>query len=296
MGRSHSAPRLARILAFVLLVSLTAGCSLGFVYNYADWLALWELDRYFDLTSDQKRFLGARLRRILERHRAEALPKYRDTLVQLRGALQDGLTEEEVDWVFETYAELRTDLFERLVGDGAEFLATVDERQRRHLARRFGRKNADLEERLAVDQETRLAERAESTVEWLEDWLGSLTAEQAERVRAMSLALPDTLEAWLDYRRDRQRAFLALVRGSAEAGRPLRRPLRQWLVHPEREAPAAYLTAREDLRRGGKRMALAIDRMVTTQQRGHLLGQIEDLVDELDDLTGGEPRLARGEP
>lgn len=277
------------------MLGLTLGCSLGLVYNYADWLALWRLDGYFDLTSSQKRFLGARLTRILERHRAEALPKYRDALVALQDALHDGLTEAEVDWVFDAYTELRKDLFELLVEDGAEFLASVDERQLRYLARRFERENRELAERLALEPETRLAERASDTLEWLEDWLGPLSAEQEARVRTMSLALPDTLAAWLDYRRDRQRMFLALARRSAGAKRPLSRPLREWLVYPERGAPPAYLAAREDLRRQVTRMALAIDRMITSQQRRHLLVELEDLIDDLCELTVACGGTAPGE-
>ncbi len=276
-----------------LLLSLTVGCTLGLVYNHADWLALWQLDRYFDLTSTQKRLLGARLTNILERHRAEALPKYRAFLGQLQHALHDELTDEEVDWVFDAYVDLRTDLFELLVEDGAEFLASVDERQLRYLARKFQRENTDLADRLAVNQQRRLAERASATIEWVEDWLGPLTPMQEERVRAMSLALPDTLEAWLDYRRDRQRAFLALVRDSAEAGQPPRQPLREWLVYPERGAPVAYLAAREDMRREVRNMALAIDRMITPEQRRHLLAELEDLINDLHDLTGTERRVAK---
>lgn len=283
---------LGRLLP-ALLLSLTVGCTLGFVYNHADWVALWQLDRYFDLTSTQKRFLGARLTHILERHRAEALPKYRNVLVRLHDALHDELIEEEVNWVFDAYVELRTDLFDLIVEDGAEFLASVDQRQLRYLARRFERGNAELADRLAVPQQTRLAERASATIEWLEDWLGPLTAEQEQRVRAMSLALPDTLEAWLDYRHDRQRAFLTLVRASAEAGQPLRQPFREWLVHPEREAAATYLAAREHMRREVTNMALEIDRMMMPRQRRHLLAELEDLTDDLHDLTGTEERVTQ---
>ncbi len=276
-----------------LLLSLTVGCSLGFVYNHADWVALWQLDRYFDLTSTQKRFLDPRLTHILERHRAEALPKYRDVLARLHDALHDELTEEEVNWVFDAYVELRTDLFEFIVEDGAEFLASVDQRQLRYLARTFERGNAELADRLAVPQQARLAERASATIEWLEDWLGPLTAEQEQHVRAMSLALPDTLEAWLDYRQDRQRALLVLIRASAQRGQPLRQPFREWLVYPEREAPAAYLAAREDMRREVTKMALEIDRMMTPRQRQHLLAELEALTGDLHDLTGTEERVTQ---
>ncbi len=82
------------------------------------------------------------------------------------------------------------------------------------------------------------------------------------------------------------------MRGSAEAGQPHRQPLHEWLVYPERKASPAYLTARKDMRRKVKSMALAIDGMMTREQRRHLLAELEGLIDDVQDLTGTERRVA----
>src|SRR5262249_56162016 len=47
------------------LLVLLVGCSLTFAYRYADWIILWELDHYFDLTPEQRHHLHLRLTPLL---------------------------------------------------------------------------------------------------------------------------------------------------------------------------------------------------------------------------------------
>ena len=99
------------------LLVLLAGCSFTFLaYSYADRIILWELDHYFDLTSEQRNDLGLRLKSLLARHRHEAIPQYEAGLVQIRQRFEQGLTGQDIDWVYATYDRLRVDLFNRLVG------------------------------------------------------------------------------------------------------------------------------------------------------------------------------------
>ena len=51
------------------LLVLLAGCSILSVYRYADWLILWQVNHYFDLTADQRHDLARRLTPLLVRHR-----------------------------------------------------------------------------------------------------------------------------------------------------------------------------------------------------------------------------------
>ena len=117
-------PRLWTWCAAALLV-LLAGCSLTQAYRYADWIILWEIDHYFDLTSAQRHDLGLRLTPLLARHRHEAIPQYEAFLLQIRQRLERGLTSQDIDWTYATYDRLRADLFERLVSDGGVFLASM---------------------------------------------------------------------------------------------------------------------------------------------------------------------------
>ena len=276
--------RRGRLWLFIGVVILSAGCTLKMTYNYADWLALWQIDHYFDLTRDQKEFLSDRLELILAQHRQQSLPKYERVMTDVREKFRKGLTDEDVDWFFAAYEELRDDLSGLFVEDGAQFLSSVDEKQLRYLEKTFSKSNEEIESRLEEDTHARLAKRAESTVDWIEDWLGPLTTEQEREIRQLSLALPDTLEAWLGYRQYRQETFLRLVSVTQNGGEEAK-PLREWLLLPYKDAPPPYLEAREQMREGVKDMVLSIDRMMTTAQRRHVLDELEEVIEDLQDLS-----------
>ena len=284
-ARKDGAPLLrAARLSLVALALLVAGCSLALAYRHADWLILWEVDHYFDLTSEQKASLDRNLKVLLARHRTEALPAYEGFLSQIQERVWSGLRREDVDWGFTTYQNLRADLFERIVGDGAVFLASVDEHQVQYLEQALRKDNQKSDQLLKVGTEERLAKRARATVEFVEDWLGELTADQKRRITTMSRALPDLQGPWLAYQRHQQQELLhqLRIRRSPEV---LSAYLRDWLIFPERRAPPAYQRALDDMRAGVKDMILAVDRMATQQQRSHALEKLHSLIDTIHELA-----------
>jgi hypothetical protein len=119
------------------MVVLLSGCALTFGYRHADWLISWQLDHYLDLTAGQRRDVTARLKPLLTRHRAEAIPQYEQFLKELQQRVNGGLTREDLEWVYASYDRFRADLFERAVPDGSALLVTVNERQIRNLEDMF---------------------------------------------------------------------------------------------------------------------------------------------------------------
>lgn len=266
------------------LLILSGACTFKMTYRYADWLALWQIDHYFDLTQMQKEFLSKRLESVLARHRQRSLPKYERVMTQIREKFGNGLTEGDVDWFFAAYEELRDELFELFAADGADFLRSVDNEQLRYLEKTLSKSDEEIKTRLQENTELRLAKRAESSVDWLEDWLGPLTPEQGHEIRQWSVALPDTLEAWLEYRQHRQETFLRLI-ADVQSGEGEANMLREWLLLPYKDAPPRYLEAREQMRIGVSHMALSIDRMMTKAQRRHVLEELETIIEDLHDLS-----------
>jgi hypothetical protein len=265
------------------LLVLLAGCTLTLAYRYADWIILWELDHYFDLTSEQRHDLGLRLTPLLARHRHEAVPQYEAFLVQIRQRLERGLTSRDIDWTYATYDRLRADLFDRLVADGGVFLASVDSSQVRTFEAALQKDNDKAARLVEAPAPERLTKRATATIDWLEDWLGSLSKDQEAQIRTWSFALPDTQQAWLTYRQQRQQKLLALLHQPRTPER-VAQELRTMLVDQDQTAPQAYQDAVRQMRAAVKTMALAIDQRVTTDQRHHAVTKLQRLIDQLHDL------------
>lgn len=265
------------------LLVLLAGCSSLSFYRYADWLILWQVDHYVDLTSDQRHDLAQRLTPLLARHRHEAIPQYESFLVQFRQRFERGLTGQDLDGVYASYDRLRADLFDRVVADGGVLLASVDSRQVRILEAAL-QKDHEKAARLVQDPAPeRLKKRADATLGWLEDWLGSLSKDQEAQIREWSLALPDTQQAWVAYQQQRQQELLALLHQSRTPER-VAGELRTMFVYQDHTAPQAYQDAVRQMRAAIKTMALAIDQQVTAEQRHHAVTKLQGLIDQLHDL------------
>lgn len=280
--QNESRHRAERWLIVGLLL-LLAGCSLTFAYRYADWLILWQLDHYFDLTGEQRRDLAQRLKPLLARHRQEAIPQYEGFLVQVRQRFVRGLTNEDIEWVYASYDGLRADLFDRLVADGGVFLASVDQQQVRNLEESLQKDNEKAARLVQTPAQVRLKKRADATIDWLEDWLGSLSKDQQAQIREWSLALPDQQQAWITYQQHRQQELLVLLHQPRTPDR-VARELRVMLVYPDHTAPQDYQDAVRQMRTAVKTMAFAIDQRLTADQRHHALTKLQRLIEQIHDL------------
>jgi predicted translin family RNA/ssDNA-binding protein len=271
------------VVAVVAVVAGGAACSLDLAYRHADWLIVWQVDHYLDLTSEQKAALGRSLKPFLSRHRAEALPVYEAFLGDVRTRVSGGLNREDLDWIFARYQALRAELLDPLVGDGAVLLTSVHEKQIAHLERALRKDGRKAERVLKLGREERLAKRAAAAIELAEDWLGSLTTQQKQGLTDMSLALPDLQGAWQAYQREAQSGLLQALREHAPT-EVLASRLRDWLVFPEHRVPADFQHAVTVMRGGIKEIVIELNRLATPGQRTHLLAKLQSLIDTIHDL------------
>jgi hypothetical protein len=266
------------------LVLFLSGCSFLSLYRYADWIILWQADHYLDLTSDQRRDLSQRLTPLLARHRQEAIPQYENFLVQGRQRLERGLTNQDIDWVYANYDRLRADLFDRVVADSGVVLASVDSRQVRTLETALQKDHAKAVRFVQAPAPERLKKRADAIIDWLDEWLGSLSKEQEAQIRQWSLALPDNQQFWATYQQQGQQELLALLRQPRTSEIVTRELSALLVVYPDQTGSPAYQDTIHQMRTSVKTMALAIDQQVTPDQRQHAVTKLQRLIDQLHDL------------
>ena len=271
------------------LLFFLAGCStlsIISLYRYADWVILWRADHYLDLTTDQRHDLTQRLTPLLARHRHEALPQYETFLVQSRQRLERGLTNQDIDWVYANYDRLRADLFDRVIADSGVVLASVDSRQVRTLEAALQKDHAKVVRFVQAPAPERLKKRADAIIDWLDEWLGSLSKAQEAQIRQWSLALPDNQQFWATYQQQRQQELVALLRQPRTPEHVTRELSALLVVYPDQTGPQAYQDAVRQMRTAVKTMALAVDQQVTSDQRRHAVTKLQRLIDQLHDLQG----------
>ena len=77
---SHSASKPKKAYALILTITLlVSGCSgFGFLFERLDWLMVWQLDRMFDLSSEQEEQIQPKAAELREWLRNEGFPKIID--------------------------------------------------------------------------------------------------------------------------------------------------------------------------------------------------------------------------
>ena len=108
---------LSRLLvALVVFAVFLAGCSANrFLYNRADTFVRWTIDDYVDLTSEQQKQFDADLEGLLDWHRRDELPLYREFIVSSLDALEGGVTIDEAVLISDAIDEAANRLQVKLV-------------------------------------------------------------------------------------------------------------------------------------------------------------------------------------
>lgn len=276
--------KLVRLTVGLVLVVVAACSTVQVAYDNADWFLLRQMDDYLDLDSTQKAAARELLEARMERHRREELPQFVEVLRDTRSMLADGLTEEEVDWIFERAATLYRQTMSGTIPAMTPILATLTPSQIDRLEEVLHDKNRDFQdEYIPASLAERHEDRTERAVDGIEFWTGSLSDAQVVLVARQRKAMPQTSEDWLAYNiQNQQRGLFMLRSGAGET--ELRRFLEAWWVDyadvpPDLEAKLETAVA------GWKSMLLQIDQSASREQRERVLGKLDAYIEDLDELT-----------
>ena len=280
-----SMARLAIVSA--LLLATLPGCSLLRVgYGQFDTYAVWTADRYFDLDPGQRQEFLKRFDRLHAWHRYEQLPDYAAFLGETKARVQKGITREDVAWVSEGAKARYRAIVTQLADDAAAILVTVTPAQLEALQRRWDRDNWRFlgEYRLEVGVDEQRQARVERVLSRVRDWTGSLSTEQETRIVALANELPLIHRLRHEDRLRRQREFLELMAQRTDSRR-FAGSLRQWLLNWAKGRDPEYERLFNELERKQADFYVAVDRMLTPQQRAAVLGRLQGYMNDFTRLA-----------
>ncbi len=282
---SRSTATLLILLLFPL--AMLGGCSLlRMGYGQFDTYAAWTADRYFDLDTGQRQEFLRRFDRLHEWHRYEQLPEYVAFLAETKVRVQKGIAREDAPWVTEGVRARYRAIVRRMADDAAALLMTVTPAQLEALRRRWDRDNRSFirEYRLEDGLEEQHQVRVERMLSRIRDWTGSLSAEQESRITAMAKELPLIHALRYKDRQRRQREFLVLM-AQRKDPRRFAGELRDWLLNWEQGRDPEYARLFNEWERRQADFFVAVDRMLTPQQRAATLRRIQGYLDDFTRLA-----------
>lgn len=256
-------------MSLLLLWPLLLSCSsLQLTYSTADWILLWKLDSYFDLSASQEHYLEREVKKFHVWDRHQQLPLYVQFLKQVNQYWIDGLSQAELEASLSSIENLRVHLARQASGPGTVFLSTVTPAQLQHLQTVLDQEHGGLVSDIGNTFEERVERRVESALDTLTAWLGELSADQETHIRRWIREMPDTTDVWLAHRKNRQARLLDVLRSSPDQ-HTLEQGLYQWLADPKTGATGEYLIIMKKWRENVEEVVLEIDRILTPNQRAH---------------------------
>ena len=272
------------ITFFILGTLLFSACTLKLMYQHADWMLIWSIDDYFDLDMQQRAFLDERIKNQLRWHKQHELPTYAILLRELQQKGHDGISPSEIDWVFANIKLLQKNIVQQAAADSALFLSQIKEDQIRYLESQLAIYNKSRLKIIKKSPEERLQHQAKEIFEFMEEWFGKLSADQKKQITHLSRSIPDTMEARFNFRKQRQKEFVALLRSSNDTA-TIEARLLKWYLDLEAGYPPEYRQLVEERRKHVKTMIFAIDKLLTPQQRQHVNDKIEGIIDDIASLS-----------
>jgi hypothetical protein len=259
-----------RFVTLLVLACALCGCStLRFAYENADTYLRWRLGSYLDVQDEAAEELDERIDSFLDWHRAQALPQYARIAAEAGQRFSDKLSPEDLVW---GYDAVMTQARESLRAGAEKFAPMLDRltpKQVAHMEQRFAEENRKLaREYLRGSERERKRRRALRIIDRLEDWVGTLSQAQVERVKQFSERSPLTEEHRDRDRRRLQADVLAIVR-AGEAQKRLAERLADWQAGRD----PAFSAANDALRRDFYALLLDLDRGLSAEQRARAVAQ-----------------------
>ena len=194
-------PRTASLRSIILLVMFAlvlSGCSANrFLYNRADTFVRWAIDDYVDLTSEQQKQFDTDLDELLDWHRRDELPLYREFIVSSLDALEGGVTIDEAVLISEAIDEAANRLQVKLVDlllESAEGL--IDDQIQDFLDELDRQQEEYAQERLVREDITYADDAADSLQRLAKRLLGRLNDEQKALIQSRSTELMRIDRLW----------------------------------------------------------------------------------------------------
>jgi len=258
-------------------------------YNNADWLLTWQIDDYFDLTSDQEDFVEERLENLISWHRNSELPRYSEIVDEMILRAQRGISGEDYQWAINQFLDVYQTTINKAIPDATTFLMGLDSSQISYYieqtAHRYeAHENKEQPQRTEQEQKER---RYDRTIERMEEWFGELDDSQKESIKELSYQLPLRYKYFREDRLRRHNAFIALLKSDLpeeQFSAKLKTHFSDFNAGRSEEykqATAAYNEA-------SKEMAVEISKILNNSQKEHAFERVRSYQVDIIELASSQ--------
>ncbi|HEY5604605.1 MAG TPA: DUF6279 family lipoprotein [Gammaproteobacteria bacterium] len=268
----------------VLLCILLGACTTKLAYNYLDWIVEWYAEDLVTLNGDQDRLLENAIANEHTWHRQKQLPLYVKSLDELTDAINNGLTIEALQQLYNDQENALNELSRRVSPTLARLFTTLSDSQIAQLLENLEAQNRKLEADYVDKPIAKLVQqRAERVLDQIENRTGKLTEPQIQLITTWSWQIKFASRQWIANRRDWQAKLgeaLTHYRHSSE----FTALIEELVVNSDTAWPDSY---RADFRNNlhlTMVMLVKLEKQLSERQRRHLLDNLAVLRKQLVEL------------
>ncbi len=240
------------------------GCSVTRIaYDNADVFLRWQANSYFDFHGEQSDELDRRLASFLAWHRARALPTYARLAEEAAVRMARGLKREDLEWGYDSSLARIREALGMAAGEMGGLLDRLSQAQIVHFEQRLAEENRKFaKEQVQGSVEERQQRRVKRNLDRLEEWFGTLSDAQVERVRAYSKRAPLSSGLRESDRKRRQAELVAMLQA-----REAKQRLAKWAQDWDAGREPAYAEASRATRAEYVELLLDLDKTLSAEQR-----------------------------
>lgn len=273
-------------VSIILLLLLLTGCSTKFAYKNADWLAYWYIDDYVSLNNAQEELVDAHLAKWLDWHKNNELPAYITHLKEIKSDIATAnINPARISYHNEKIIAHWQTLREKIVPDLVSLAPNLTPSQVESLFAELSEQEKDkLEKREKLTDEKRQKRWFTRTEQSLENWLGSITSSQRKMIESLYLAQSPTSKLWANYRQNYQTSLKTILLNVASEQKNQDK-LKIMLLNPETYRSNELNQLNEKNRQSYHDFLYGIYLSLTDKQKQHLLAEIDDLINDISELS-----------
>lgn len=276
--------RLSLVVIFLCCLLVLQSCvSIRFFYNLAEDYISWEVDRFLDLTSEQEDDVDEQLALIINKHRRDEIPKYIAFLRETKSRLGRDINPSDIDWFLTTIDTFYINLSHLFADAATDLLISLSPSQIKHLEAELIEDNKEWLEELKERSEAPPEERLDQIYETIEEWLGSVTEIQQQKIRELYKKRTDSSQIRYQFRLNRQSRFLTIIKTSTSKTL-MKATLLDWVRNPEADYPDKYKHFNHLWRSRLYSLVDLLEETDTPKQRSYLINEVDDYLSQLQKL------------
>ena len=293
---SSATPRATAVAYWLSIAAATialSACALGKVgYQNADTVGLLWINRYLDLSSEQKDFVKPRLQKLLAWHRTTQLPDYAIYATELQKKTEGTVTSADVETIDRQFKDRAETSVRHAIPDLADLALKLTPANISAMQNKFAENDKKFRDDNSMKEgvEKQQKARYDKTLERVEEWYGRLDRDQRAQVRKLSDARPLHNDLLLAERQRRQSELIALLT-RVEKERLSRdqviAAMRSYADRFENSPDRERRAFQEALRKSTDAMNAEIHNLTTAEQRTRAREKLQGWAEDFRDMAKG---------